>query len=67
HGFITVCFDAGIEPKIIQEMAGHAQLSTTMDIYTHLRRHQLETAATKLNGIDFITGKLKACTEGRNA
>ena len=59
HGFITVCFEAGIDPKVIQEMAGHAQLSTTLDIYTHLRRHMLDEAAKKLNKIDFSTGKIE--------
>ncbi len=59
HGFITVCFEAGIEPKIIQEMAGHAQLSTTMDVYTHLRRNKLEAARNAINNIDFATGKEK--------
>jgi len=55
----AVGFETGIDPKIIQEMAGHAQLSTTLDIYTHLRKNKLDAAAKKLNGIDFTTGKKK--------
>ncbi|MBQ8994502.1 MAG: site-specific integrase [Oscillospiraceae bacterium] len=36
HTFASVLFEAGIPPKSAQEILGHAQLSTTMDIYTHI-------------------------------
>ncbi len=34
HSFATRMFEAGVEPKIIQEIMGHSSLSITMDIYT---------------------------------
>lgn len=34
HSFATRMFEAGVDPKIIQEIMGHSALSITMDIYT---------------------------------
>lgn len=39
HAYATMLFESGVAPKDAQELLGHAQLSTTMDIYTELR-HQ---------------------------
>lgn len=36
HQYATTLYEAGIEPKSAQELLGHAQISTTMDIYTHI-------------------------------
>jgi integrase len=36
HTFATRCFEAGIEPKVIQNYLGHASLKMTMDLYTHV-------------------------------
>ncbi len=49
HLYVTVLYDAGIDPKDAQVMMGHAQLSTTMDIYTHVRDQRMQKAAKKLN------------------
>ncbi len=37
HGYATILFEGDIQPKDMQSYLGHAQLSTTMDIYTHIR------------------------------
>lgn len=42
HGYATILFEGGFAPKDIQAYLGHAQLSTTMDIYTHIRRDHRE-------------------------
>ncbi|MDD3429314.1 MAG: site-specific integrase [Oscillospiraceae bacterium] len=49
HGYATALFDAGIEPKVMQELLGHAQLSTTMDIYTHISKERKASVADILN------------------
>ena len=36
HQYATTLYEAGIDPKSAQELLGHAQISTTMDIYTHI-------------------------------
>lgn len=53
HAFATLCFEAGIPEKTAQGLLGHAQLSTTADIYTELRDKKRMEAAAALNAADF--------------
>lgn len=48
HGYATALLESGVDPKTAQVLLGHAQLSTTMDIYTHVRDGQLKAAAEKM-------------------
>lgn len=34
HTFATRCFEAGIQPKVVQSYLGHASIQMTMDLYT---------------------------------
>lgn len=52
HAYATLLFEAGVPEKTAQNLMGHAQLSTTMDIYTELREKKLTEAASLLNGTD---------------
>lgn len=36
HTFATRCIEAGMQPKILQEILGHANIGTTMNIYVHI-------------------------------
>lgn len=36
HTFATRCFEAGVQPKVVQSYLGHASLKMTMDLYTHI-------------------------------
>ena len=49
HSFATIAFENDVDAKAIQEIIGHRQLSTTMDIYADFRKKSLEKAADKLN------------------
>jgi integrase len=49
HSFATIAFEADLDPKSVQEILGHKQLSTTMDIYTQFREKKLAAAANLLN------------------
>lgn len=51
HSFATIAFENGIPAKTIQEILGHAQLSTTMDIYTDVREKPLADASAVLNAV----------------
>ena len=49
HSFATVAFECGVPEKALQEIIGHKQLSTTLDLYAKFRRKSLNEAAKKLN------------------
>ena len=53
HTFATRCIDAGMTPKALQEILGHANISTTMDIYVHVTKDskskELESVEAVLN------------------
>ena len=48
HGYATALLESDVDAKTAQVLLGHAQLSTTMDIYTHVRDGQLRAAAAKM-------------------
>lgn len=48
HGYATALYEAKIDAKTAQTLLGHAQLSTTMDIYTHVCQDQLTAAAEQM-------------------
>ena len=49
HSFATIAFENGISPKVVQEILGHKQLSTTMDIYTDFRKSHVKEIANQFN------------------
>lgn len=43
HTFATRCFEGGVSMKTVQKMLGHASISMTMDLYTHiLDKHKVD-------------------------
>lgn len=48
HTFATRCFELGIDPKIVQEILGHSNISMTMDIYTHTSHEIKRDAIEKI-------------------
>lgn len=49
HGYATILYEAGVDELTAMELMGHADISTTHNIYTHLRQNQKNKAADKLN------------------
>ena len=49
HGYASILHEAGINEKDAQEMLGHANISTTLDIYTHITEKKRIETARKLN------------------
>ena len=49
HGYATILWEAGIPAKDAQTYLGHAQLSTTMDIYTHIRDGRKAETDSRIN------------------
>lgn len=55
HTYATVLWEAGIPAKSAQEILGHAQLSTTMDIYTHISAEKQKEEFSKI--ASFLSAK----------
>ena len=49
HTYITELARKGVHPKIAQELAGHASIETTMDIYSHVDLDDKKEAVSRLN------------------
>ncbi len=50
HSYATILHECGIDAKTAQHLLGHAQVSTTLDIYTEFREQSVDDAAKLLNG-----------------
>jgi len=49
HAMATFCFEAGLDEKDAQDILGHADITTTRNIYTHIREKRRSVNAQKLN------------------
>lgn len=49
HYFATLCFDADLDEKDVQDIMGHSKISLTKEVYTHIREDRREKTAKKLN------------------
>lgn len=51
HTYATRLFEANVNPKTVQVLMGHYDISMTMDIYTHVMENQKIEAVEELNKI----------------
>jgi integrase len=49
HSCASILLAAGVPPKVIQEMLGHSQISTTMNIYAHVMPNLRQEAADAMD------------------
>lgn len=53
HGFrhthASLCFEAGLSMEDVKNRLGHAKISTTMDVYTHVTKTKEQQSADKFN------------------
>lgn len=49
HTYATILFEAGIDTKDAQNLMGHSDITTTRNIYTHIRQTRLTDTANRLN------------------
>lgn len=49
HSYATLLFDAGVDVKTAQAWLGHADIKTTLSIYTHLSQMKVDTMSDKIN------------------
>ena len=55
HTFATMLMENGINPRIIQRMLGHADVSMTLGIYTHAAQEVFDDVANVLGNIHTAT------------
>ena len=48
HTAATLALTAGVQPKVVSEMLGHASAAFTLDVYSHLLPHMQDSAAAKV-------------------
>ena len=51
HTHATLLLEQNVEAKVVQERLGHSNISTTMDIYSHVTKNVQDKAVEKLNEI----------------
>ncbi len=49
HTAATLLLERGINPKIVSEMLGHADISVTLGIYSHVTPHMQQQAAAAMD------------------
>ncbi len=47
HTFATRCIEAGMKPKTLQKILGHANISMTMDLYVHVTEDEKQKEMKK--------------------
>ena len=52
HCYATMLFEAGVSESDAQELLGHAQISTTKDVYTHIRESRKKAVRESLFAVD---------------
>jgi integrase len=55
HTWATLALSAGEHPKVVQERLGHANVSITLDVYSHVTEGLHSDAASRVAGIIFGT------------
>lgn len=49
HTYASLLFEAGVDVKSAQDLLGHADITTTQNIYTHITNKKKSDTASKLN------------------
>jgi integrase len=53
HSCATLALSAGIHPKVVQQLLGHASWSTTMDLYSHRVERLQKDASGRIESVLF--------------
>jgi len=59
HTFASMLLKKGVHPKVVQELLGHASITTTMDTYSHLLPTIKQDAVDQLDDVFEAPAKIK--------
>ncbi len=51
HNYVTLLYEAGVDPLIAMKSVGHTDYQTTANIYTHVRDEMLKKATVNLDEV----------------
>ena len=51
HNYVTMLYEAGVDPLIAMKIVGHTDYQTTANIYTHVRDELLKKATVKMGDV----------------
>ena len=51
HTAATLALSAGVPPKVVSEMLGHASAAFTLDVYAHVLPHMQDSAAAQVEAL----------------
>jgi integrase len=51
HTCVTLMLAGGVHPKVVQEMLGHANVTITLDTYSHLLPDMQDIVVEKLDDL----------------
>lgn len=51
HSCATLALDAGLHPKVVQQLLGHSSWGVTMDLYSHRVERLQRDASTRIEGL----------------
>ena len=54
HTYTTMAVQSGVKPELLQKILGHADYSTTVDVYTHLDLNEIVAAGTSVAVTDTL-------------
>jgi integrase len=64
HTAASLMIQAGYPPKMLQEIMGHASITTTLDLYGHLYPGDMDRYADRLDSAADEAGKAKTRPDG---
>ncbi len=51
HNYVTLLYEAGVDPLIALKIVGHTDYKTTANIYTHVRDEMLKKATVNMGEV----------------
>ena len=51
HTHATLLIQSGVSPKVVQQRLGHADVTITLNTYTHVMPDMAQEAADKIDGL----------------